>query len=128
MKSKTLINFDLGRESFFDLCARGRPSWGEILAESYWKQDKSGAIIESTPRTSEILTALFFPFEARPDGFDIKIENIQTGLKIETLTEAGGVHVERIIFKPDPRATRPTPEALRVALLENFKRRHAAND
>lgn len=129
MKSKSVLNFNFGRESFFDICATNRLKYGSILAESYWKRDSAGYIVQSDPVTDEILTALFYPFNALIGADNaVMIGRYFTGLKIESIKSAGGVNIERITFKPPAAAVEQTPDFIRSELLKNFKQHHAAND
>ena len=119
MRSKSIIN----RDSIF---GQKKPlNWGEVIAESYWRLDKNGGVIQSEPATDEILNKLFYPFITRLDGCAVYLEDVNTGLEIEQTTAAGGVHVERIVFKPRQIVTLAELEA---AAAENFKKHYGAND
>ena len=129
MKSKSLLNFKPGAESFFDICARRGLKYGSILAESYWKRDSAGYIVQSEPLTDQILSALFYPFTALIGADNsVKIGRYFTGLKIEYITGPGRVNIERITFKPPAAAAEQTPDFIRSELVQNFKQHHAAND
>lgn len=128
MKSKSFINFKIGAETLFNIAAAGRLKYGLILAESYWKRLKNGNITQSAPDTDEILTALFYPIRPAVFADGVKIENVPTGVKIEALTDAAGVNIERIVYKPPLNIPPPTVEEMRAAMLENFKKHFAAND
>ncbi len=101
--------------------ATGKPSipWGGVLFESYFKYDKKGNLIESTPRLDEWLNGLFYPFQPRLNGFKIYIEEIFTGLIVEQEQKAD-YFIERVTRKPD--LTVESSKASR-ACRENFKRR-----
>ena len=119
MRSKSVINRDsmFGQKKPFD--------WGEVIAETYWRRTAAGELQESEPRTDEILNKLFWPFVPRLDGCAVFLEDVNTGLEIEQTTAAGGVHVERIVFKPRRIITLAELEAAEAA---NFKKHYGAND
>ena len=119
MRSKSVINL---KSDIFHL--KKPLDWGEVIAESYWKRTTAGELQESEPRTDEILNKLFWPFVPRLDGCAVYLEDVNTGLEIEQTTAAGGVHVERIVFKPRRIVTVPELEA---AMSENFKKHYASN-
>jgi len=119
MRTKSIIN----RDSIF---GQKKPlEWGEVIAESYWRLDKEGKIVQSEPATDEILNKLFYPFVTRLDGCAVYLEDVNTGLEIEQTTESGGVHVERIVFKPRRIVT---VAELESAMHANFKKHYGAND
>lgn len=129
MKSKSVLNFTLGGESFFDICATGRLKYGSILAESYWKRDSAGYIVQSEPDSYQILSALFYPFfTVIGPGDSVNIGRYKTGVKIEYITGPGRVNIERITFKPPPGAAEQRPEFIQAELVQNFKQHHTAND
>ena len=120
MRSKSVINIP------GDIFHLKKPlNWGEVIAESYWRYTTSGELQESEPRTDEILNRLFYPFMPRLDGCAVYLEDVNTGLEIEQTTAAGGVHVERIVFKPRRIVTVAELEA---AMHANFKKHYGAND
>ena len=119
MKNKSVIN----RDSIF---GQKKPlEWGEVIAESYWRLDKDGGVVQSEPATDEILNKLFYPFTTRLDGCTVYLEDVNTGLEVEQTTAAGGVNVERIVFKPRQIVTLAELEAAAAA---NFKKHYAGND
>jgi hypothetical protein len=119
MRSKSVIN----RDSIF---GQKKPlEWGEVIAESYWQVDKNGRVVQSEPATDEILNKLFYPFTTRLDGCAVFLEDVNTGLEVEQTTAAGGVNVERIVFKPRQIVTLAELEAAAAA---NFKKHYASND
>ena len=120
MRSKSIINL---KSDIFHL--KKPLNWGEVIAESYWRRTAAGELQESEPRTDEILNKLFWPFVPRLDGCAVYLEDVNTGLEIEQTTAAGGVHVERIVFKPRRIVTVPELEAAAAA---NFKKHYGAND
>lgn len=129
MRSKSLLNFTPGAESFFDICARRGLKYGSILAESYWKRDSAGYIVQSEPVTDQILIALFYPFNVLIGADNsVKIGRYFTGLKIEYITGPGKINIERITFKPPTAAAKQTPDFIESELINNFKQYHAAND
>lgn len=122
MKSKSIVNFS-------DYWNRPRPwQFGEIIAESYWKKDKSGYIQESTPTTSEILDQMFFPFYIHFEHeTEIFLEDFPTGLQVETLKGPNNTNIERIVFKPCRIGT-ASEKLLKYAMDKNFKKHRIAND
>ncbi|MBP5699100.1 MAG: hypothetical protein J6W96_06205 [Alphaproteobacteria bacterium] len=126
MRSKSIINV---KRRLADELNAGLHKYGAILAESYWKQTKDGFIQQSTPTTSEILDGWFYPFFVRIDAAGrVMINRWFTNIRIEYLTEAGGVNVERIVFKPDL-DTEPTPPGfITEQCWQNFREHWAAND
>ena len=126
MKSKSLVNV---KRRLADELAAGVHGYGAILAESYWAETKDGFIKQSTPTTSESLDAFFYPYFVRiDDAGRVYINKWFTNVIIEYLTEAGGVNVERIVFKPDLDAPNPPPGFITEQCRQNFREHWAAND
>ena len=120
MRTKSIVNL---KSDIFHL--KKPLEWGKVIAESYWRLDKEGKIVQSEPATDEILNKLFWPFVPRLDGCAVYLEDVNTGLEIEQTTAAGDVHVERIVFKPRRIVT---PAELEAAMHANFKKHYGAND
>lgn len=125
MKSKSIINI---KKRFAAEIAAGVHGYGATLAESYWKQDSAGFIIESQPVTSEILNGFFYP--ATPsvkDNGRVYVGRWFTGVIVEEITGPGGVHTERIKFKPDEESA-AAPEFIESQIWENIRQHQIAND
>jgi len=127
MKSKSFVLKDAAKA-----IKEGRVGYGDLIFESYWKEDKKGFIVESQPRLSEFLGEFLYPFTLNiKNGCEIFLENYFTGLVVETRQESGGVNVEAVKNKPDDRV-RCDLNAFKAACHANFKRRfgcdYAAND
>lgn len=126
MKNKSIVNIKRG---LADDITAGRLSYGAIIAESYWKTSPDGFIQESQPTTSEIIDGLFYPFKVTiKNGGRLFINNWFTNCRIEQLNTAGGVHVERIVLKPDLDAPEAPPGFIRRECWSNFKQHWSAND
>lgn len=125
MRSKSLINI---KKSLADDINAGLLKYGAIIAESYWRQDKNGVIIESQPVTSDILQALFYPFYAQLKDDKIYINDWFTDLRIEHLNGPGGVHIERIVLKPDLDTPPTPPEFIKKQCWENYRQYWSVND
>lgn len=126
MQSKSLINV---KRRLADEITAGIHKYGAILAESYWMQKKDGFIKESTPTTSEILDGWFYPFKPSiENGGRVYINRWFTNIRLEQLTEAGGVHVERLVFKPDLDTDAAPADFINYECWQNFKQHWSAND
>lgn len=126
MKSKSIINC---RRKALEEISDGVHKYGAILAESYWKQTKDGFIQQSTPTTSEILDCWLYPFTVHiDDAGRVMINKWFTNLRVECLDDAGGVHVERIVFKPDLDAPQAPPGFISRECWQNFREHWSAND
>ena len=95
MKNKSLIFY-----KDMDQLVKDPPKYGQLLFESYWKRDSSGAIIESQPTTSEYLDSFFWPFAYQINGLQITLNGAESGFYIEQVEGLRGEHIERVIFKP----------------------------
>lgn len=126
MKSKSIINV---KKRLADELTAGLHKYGAILAESYWMETKDGFIKQSTPTTSEILDGWFYPFTVHIDnGGRVMINKWFTNIRLEELDDAGGVHIERLVFKPDL-DTEPTPPGfITEQCCQNFREHWPAND
>lgn len=98
MRSKSIINV---KKNLADEIIAGVHSYGAILTETYWRETKDGFLIQSTPTTSEILDGWFYPFKLTIKNNRVYINRWFTSIRLEELTEADGIHVERLVFKPD---------------------------
>lgn len=125
MRNKSVINI---KKSLADDINAGRFKYGAIIAESYWKQTPEGFIIESQPVTSDIIDFLFYPFYARLKDDKIYINDWFTDLRIEHLNDAGGVHIERIVLKPDLNAPPTPPDFINRQCWENYRQHWSIND
>lgn len=118
MKNKSIIIY----KDLYE--ATRRPlKWGEMVFESYWKRDSAGNIQQSEPTTSEFLSGFWFPAAPSLDGFNVMLENVWTGFKIETLTDSHGVTIERVVFKP-----MGSPGDINGAFILSFQKNFKAND
>lgn len=102
-------------------------AYGAIIAESYWRQTKSGTIEESQPVTSEILNGFFYPYRPTVKGVRVMINKLFTGFVIEEVIDAHNVHTERIVNKPSLDIN-DDPEFVRAQLNANFNEHYTAND
>jgi hypothetical protein len=125
MRNKSIINV---KTQLVDELAAGRHSYGAILAECYWKETKDGFLIQSQPTISEILDGWFYPFKISITDNRIYINKWFTHLKIESFNESGGVHVERIVLKPDLEAPEAPPGFVKQQATDNFREHWTAND
>ena len=126
MRSKSIINI---KKSYAEEIAADRFKYGAILAESYWKEDKNGAMVESQPVTAEILDGFFYPFTHHIDnGSRVYIGRWFTGLRVDCINGPGGVHIERIVLKPDLDVDAAPVEFIESELWKNFREHWSAND
>ena len=125
MRNKSLVNI---KKSWADDISAGRFSYGAILAECYWRETKDGFLIESTPTTSELLNGWFWPFRPAVNNNRVYINNWFTNIILEQTDGPGGVHIERLILKPDLNSESAPADFINRECWANFRQHYSANE
>ena len=125
MRNKSVVNI---KKSYAEEIGAGRFSYGAILAESYWKKTKDGFIVESQPTTSELLNTWFWPFRPSINNNRVYINKWFTGVVLELIDGPGGIHIERLVLKPDLDVDEVSEDFISRECWANFRQFWGSND